>query len=109
MTLEKRIEKAIAENTDPFTTDADIRFFEAEDFKKELKTFMETLWSAEGMMIKNTGWGEGIIMSTRTTAGVDIEARVFLTDTDEIKLMRGLDLFAEGATIWSPNGELTNG
>tara|TARA_B100000497_G_C7363718_1_gene235386 strand:- start:102 stop:332 length:231 start_codon:yes stop_codon:yes gene_type:complete len=73
------------------------------------KEFMETLWSAEGQMIKNTGWGEGIIMSTRTTAGVDIEARVFLTDTDEIKLMRGLDLFAEGATIWSPNGELTNG
>ena len=30
MTLEKRIETAIAENTDPFTTDADIRFFETE-------------------------------------------------------------------------------
>ena len=31
MTLEKRIETAIAENTDPFTTDADIRFFETEE------------------------------------------------------------------------------
>ena len=28
MTLETLIEKAIAENTDPFTTDADIRFFD---------------------------------------------------------------------------------
>jgi len=28
MTLEELIEKAIAENTDPFTTDADIRYFE---------------------------------------------------------------------------------
>ena len=32
MTLEKRIAKAIAENTDPFTTDADIRFFETEEW-----------------------------------------------------------------------------
>ena len=32
MTLEKRIETAIAENTDPFTTDADIRFFETEEW-----------------------------------------------------------------------------
>ena len=34
MTLEKRIEKAIAENTDPFTTDADIRFFETEEWEE---------------------------------------------------------------------------
>ena len=73
------------------------------------KEFMETLWSAEGQMIKDTGFGDGIIMNTRTTLGIDIEARVFLTDTDEIKLMRGLELFEMGATIWSPNGELTNG
>jgi len=32
MTLEELIEKAIAENTDPFTTDADIRFFETEEW-----------------------------------------------------------------------------
>lgn len=32
MTLEERIEKAIAENTDPFTTDADIRYFETEEW-----------------------------------------------------------------------------
>ena len=36
MTLEKRIETAIAENTDPFTTDADIRFFETEDWNAEV-------------------------------------------------------------------------
>ena len=35
MTLEKRIETAIAENTDPFTTDADIRFFETEELNAE--------------------------------------------------------------------------
>ena len=35
MTLEKRIETAIAENTDPFTTDADIRFFETEEWNAE--------------------------------------------------------------------------
>ena len=38
MTLEKRIEKAIAENTDPFTTDADIRFFETEEWNAEKAT-----------------------------------------------------------------------
>jgi hypothetical protein len=47
-TLETRIEKAIAENVDPFTTDADIRFFETE----ELKTFMNDLWGAEGNFIE---------------------------------------------------------
>jgi hypothetical protein len=36
MTLEKRIETAIAENTDPFTTDADIRFFETEEWNDEV-------------------------------------------------------------------------
>ena len=35
MTLEKRIETAIAENTDPFTTDEDIRFFETEEWNAE--------------------------------------------------------------------------
>ncbi|MCH2474038.1 MAG: hypothetical protein MK217_07245 [Gammaproteobacteria bacterium] len=41
MTLEKRIETAIAENTDPFTTDADIRFFETEEWNAE-KAIKET-------------------------------------------------------------------
>jgi hypothetical protein len=36
MTLEKRIETSIAENTDPFTTDADIRFFETEEWNAEV-------------------------------------------------------------------------
>ena len=31
--LEKRIEKAIAENTCPHTTEADIRYFETEEFE----------------------------------------------------------------------------
>ena len=56
MTLETLIEKAIAENTDPFTTDADIRFFETE----ELKTFMNDLWGAEGDFI-DTPLGRGRI------------------------------------------------
>ena len=38
MTLEKLIEKSIAENTDPFTTDADIRFFETEEHAADLAT-----------------------------------------------------------------------
>jgi hypothetical protein len=38
MALEKRIETAIAENTDPFTTDADIRFFETEEWNAEKAT-----------------------------------------------------------------------
>ena len=35
MNLETRIETAIAENTDPCTTDADIRFFETEEWNTE--------------------------------------------------------------------------
>ena len=31
--LAKRIEKAIAENTCPYTTEADIRYFETEEFE----------------------------------------------------------------------------
>ena len=31
--IEKRIEKAIAENTCPYTTEADIRYFETEEFE----------------------------------------------------------------------------
>ena len=41
----------------------------------ELKTFMETLWGAEGLEI-DTPFGEGIIHSVRTKAGIDLEVRV---------------------------------
>jgi hypothetical protein len=36
MSLEERIEKAIAENSCPFTTDADIRYFETEEHLKNI-------------------------------------------------------------------------
>jgi len=63
MTLEKRIETAIAENTDPFTTDADIRFFETEEWNaaKVLGTkiigyfgAMIPLWEGELITIDRT-------------------------------------------------------
>ena len=92
MTLEKRIEKAIAENTDPFTTDSDIRFFETEDFKKELKTFMEDLWGAEGDFI-DTPLGRGRIENVRTKAGIDLEVMVKIPDIDGFTLFSGLKLF----------------
>ena len=92
MTLEKRIETAIAENTDPFTTDADIRFFETEDFKKELKTFMEDLWGAEGDFI-NTPIGRGRIENVRTKVGIDLEVMVRIANTGGIALFNGMELF----------------
>ena len=88
MTLEKRIETAIAENTDPFTTDADIRFFETE----ELKTFMEDLWGAEGDFI-NTPIGRGRIENVRTKAGIDLEVMVRIANTGGIALFNGMELF----------------
>ena len=88
MTLEKRIETAIAENTDPFTTDADIRFFETE----ELKTFMEDLWGAEGDFI-NTPIGRGRIENVRTKAGIDLEVIVKIPDMDGFTLFSGMELF----------------
>ena len=45
LTLEKRIETAIAENTDPFTTDADIRFFETEKWNAEMDELFDRLLS----------------------------------------------------------------
>ena len=93
MTLETRIEKAIAENTDPFTTDADIRFFETE----ELKTFMNDLWGAEGDFI-DTPLGRGRIENVRTKAGIDLEVRVDFGGRDVgtssgMRLFSGIDLF----------------
>ena len=89
MTLEKRIETAIAENTDPCTTDADIRFFETEDSKKE---FMETLWDSNGDTI-NTPLGVGVIEEVRTMAGNDFSVRVKIPNIDGSTLFSGLSLF----------------
>jgi hypothetical protein len=88
MTLETRIEKAIAENTDPFTTDADIRFFETE----ELKTFMNDLWDAEGDFI-DTPLGRGRIENVRTKAGIDLEVMVKIPEMDGFTLFNGMELF----------------
>jgi|TARA_B110000259_G_scaffold138527_1_gene155960 hypothetical protein len=88
MTLETRIEKAIAENTDPFTTDADIRFFETE----ELKTFMNDLWGAEGDFI-DTPLGRGRIENVRTKAGIDLEVMVKIPEMDGFTLFNGMELF----------------
>ena len=88
MTLETRIEKAIAENTDPFTTDADIRFFETE----ELKTFMNVLWGAEGDFI-DTPLGRGRIENVRTKAGIDLQVMVKIPEMDGFTLFNGMELF----------------
>ena len=88
MTLETQIEKAIAENTDPFTTDADIRFFETE----ELKTFMNDLWGAEGDFI-DTPLGRGRIENVRTKAGIDLEVMVKIPEMDGFTLFNGMELF----------------
>ena len=88
MTLETRIEKAIAENTDPFTTDAEIRFFETE----ELKTFMNDLWGAEGDFI-DTPLGRGRIENVRTKAGIDLQVMVKIPEMDGFTLFNGMELF----------------
>lgn len=88
MTLETRIEKAIAENADPFTTDADIRFFETE----ELKTFMNNLWGAEGDLI-DTPLGRGRIENVRTKAGIDLQVMVKIPEMDGFTLFNGMELF----------------
>ena len=88
MTLETLIEKAIAENTDPFTTDADIRFFETE----ELKTFMNDLWGAEGDFI-DTPLGRGRIENVRTKTGIDLEVMVKIPNIDGFTLFDGMELF----------------
>ena len=88
MTLETPIEKAIAENTDPFTTDADIRFFETE----ELKTFMNDLWGAEGDFI-DTPLGRGRIENVRTKAGIDLQVMVKIPEMDGFTLFNGMELF----------------
>jgi len=93
-TLETRIEKAIAENTDPFTTDADIRFFETFDIEEELKTFMNDLWGSEGNFI-DTPLGRGRIENVRSKAGIDLEVMVAINDVDGFTLFSGIELAAE--------------
>ena len=63
----------------------------------ELKTFMETLWGAEGLEI-DTPFGEGIIHSVRTKAGIDLEVRVDFGGRDVgtrsgMRVFSGIDLF----------------
>ncbi len=48
--LAKRIEKAIAENTCPYTTEADIRYFETEEFESAWKEITWS-WSPEMSLI----------------------------------------------------------
>ena len=88
MTLETRIEKAIAENADPFTTDADIRFFVTE----ELKTFMNDLWGAEGDFI-DTPLARGRIENVRTKSGIDLQVMVKIPQMDGFTLFNGMELF----------------
>jgi len=74
-TLEKRIDDAIAANMDPFTTDADIRYFETETWKEvdmELGTKIigdfggyEPLWE-----------GEIVTISTYDTGPTEPEVKV---------------------------------
>ena len=70
MTLEKRIETAIAENTDPFTTDADIRFFETEEWNAEKVILGAKMIGYFGAMIPL--W-EGEIITIDRTYGVGKE------------------------------------
>ena len=58
----------------------------------ELKTFMETLWGAEGEMI-DTPLGRGCIENVRTKAGIDLEVMVKIPDIDGFTLFNGMELF----------------
>ena len=74
MTLEKRIETAIAENTDPFTTDADIRFFETEEFNAEVTLGTKIIGDFGGY---EPLWeGEVITISTYDTGPTTPEVKV---------------------------------
>ena len=74
MTLEKRIETAIAENTDPFTTDADIRFFETEEWNDEVTLGTKIIGDFGGY---EPLWeGEVITISTYDTGPTTPEVKV---------------------------------
>jgi len=58
----------------------------------ELKTFMETLWGAEGKII-DTPLGRGVIDEVRTTAGIDLAVTVKIPNIDGFTIFRGTELF----------------
>tara|TARA_R100001377_G_scaffold55153_1_gene32617 strand:- start:148 stop:450 length:303 start_codon:yes stop_codon:yes gene_type:complete len=96
--LETIIQKALVANTDPFTTEADIRFFETETFEKERNVFMNNLWGSDGKTI-TTPLGVGVIEEVRTQAGIDFQVRVKIPNIDGFTLFSGLKLFEEKSVI----------
>ena len=60
----------------------------------ELKTFMETLWGAEGEVI-DTPLGRGVIENVRTMRGIDLAVMVKIPGIDGFTLFRGTELFNE--------------
>ena len=108
MTLEKRIETAIAENTDPFTTDADIRFFETEEWNKEVTFMLREGVTLGTKIIGSFGgytelWnGEVITISTYDTGPTTPEVKVKWDNgsttwmlTSEIDASGGIGYFTE--------------
>ena len=75
MTLEKRIETSIAENTDPFTTDADIRFFETEEWNAAKVTLGTKIIGDFGGYTELWN-GEVITISTYDTGPTTPEVKV---------------------------------
>ena len=75
MTLEKRIETAIAENIDPFTTDADIRFFETEEWNAAKVTLGTKIIGDFGGYTELWN-GEVITISTYDTGPTTPEVKV---------------------------------
>jgi hypothetical protein len=100
MTLEIRIETAIAENTDPFTTDADIRFFETEAWNKEVTFMLREGVTLGTKIIGNFGgytelWnGEVVTISTYDTG----------PSTPEVKVK-----WDNGSTTWLCESDIDNG
>ena len=58
----------------------------------ELKTFMETLWGAEGEVI-DTPLGRGVIENVRTMRGIDLAVMVKIPNIDGFTIFRGTELF----------------
>ena len=59
---------------------------------KELKTFMEDLWGAEGKFI-DTPLGRGVIENVRTMRGIDLAVMVKIPGIDGLTVFRGTELF----------------
>ena len=99
MTLEKRIETAIAENTDPFTTDADIRFFETEEWNAA-KVLGTKIIGYFGAMIPL--WEGEIVTIDRTYGSAMEEAKIKWDNgsttwicASEIDAKKGIGYFTE--------------